>query len=165
MPAHNIHMKWAEKLGLFKDSGLLGIFECAKVDCMIDSPESYLNEFKSLKERWNEGLRPKMKHDYSRVDKEVMRLYLDLMERKGNDYVKAFFLHHLLDALAGQNIIEDRKSLLIANGNSGQFEGDFLKIIERHGLMKEYEEVLSFVRKNINEILQDLENREERFYP
>ena len=162
MPAHNIHMKWAEKLGLFKDCGII---EWAKVDRMIDSPERYLNEFKSLKERWNEGLRRKMKHDCSRVDKEVMHLYLDLMKCKGNDYVKAFFLHHLLDALAGQNIVEDRKSLLIGNGNSGQFEGDFLKIIEGHGLMKEYEEVLSFVRKNINEILHDLENGKERFYP
>jgi len=97
-----------------------------------------------------------MKHDCSRVDKEVLHLYLDLMKCKGNGYVKAFFLHHLLDLIDGQYIVEGRKSLLTEEDNSGSFKGDFLKIVERHELIKEYKEVESFVREHRGEILQDL---------
>ena len=39
---------------------------------------------------------------------------------------------------------------------SGLFKGDFLKIVERHKLIKEYKEVESFVRRYRNEILQDI---------
>lgn len=157
MPTHDIHKKWAKKLGInleAVDSGsCLDVFKW-DVDGMIDNPQSHIDRFKSHEKRWNNGLCRKMQHDCSRVDKEVMHLYLDLMKDKGNDYVKAFFLHHLLDILDGQYIVEGRKSLLTAEGNSGSFEGE--KIVKKHNLIKEYKEVLSFVREHRNEILQDL---------
>jgi hypothetical protein len=159
MPTHSIHKKWAKKLGLcsLEEAGsgsLLDVF-IWDVDSMIDNPQSPIDQFKSL-EGWNKGLYRKMKHDCSRVDKEVLHLYLDLMKCKGNDYVKAFFLHHLLDILEGQHIVEGRKSLLTEEVNSGSFKGDFFKIVKRHELIKEYKEVESFVRGHRNEILRDL---------
>ena len=165
MPTHDIHKKWVKKLGLCSleavDGGnLLDVF-IWNVDSMIDNPQSHIDQFKSLEKRWNRGLYRKMKHDCSRVDKEVMHLYLDLMKYKGNDYVKAFFLHHLLDILGGQYIVEGRKSLLTEESNSGSFKGDFLKIVERHELIKEYKKVESFVREHRNEILQDLKREGE----
>jgi hypothetical protein len=159
MPAHDIHKKWAKKLGLCSlevvDGGSLLDVIIWNVDSMIDNPQSHIDQFKSL-EGWNRGLYRKMQHDCSRVDKEVMHLYLDLMKCKGNDYVKAFFLHHLLDIIDGQYIVGGRKSLLTEEGNSGSFKGDFLKIVERHEIIKEYKEVESFVREHRNEISQDL---------
>ena len=115
------------------------------VDSIIDNPQSHIDQFKSF-EGWNEGLHRKMKHDCSRVDKEVLHLYLDLMKCKGNDYVKAFFFHHLLDLIDGQYIVEGRKSLLTEEDNSGSFKG--LKIVERRELIKEYKEVEAFVREH-----------------
>jgi len=87
-----------------------------------------------------------------------MHAYLYLLEPKGKDYVKAFFLHHLLDVIGGQEIVEGRKSLMSEEDKSGLFKGDFLKIVERHKLIKEYKEVESFVRRYRNEILQDIES-------
>ena len=169
MPPHNIHQKWAKKLGLRLP--YLGNYPPAvwdepftwDVDSMIDFPEHHINQFESLKSVgvWNRGLKNKMEqnlNDLSRVDKEVMHAYLYLLEPKGKDYVKAFFLHHLLDVLGGQEIVEGRKSLMSEEDKSGLFKGDFLKIVERHKLIKEYKEVESFVRRYRNEILQDIES-------
>jgi len=171
MPPHNIHQKWAKKLGLrlpylgkwsHNVNALNEMFKW-DVDSMIDFPKLHINQFESLKSSgvWNRGLKNKMEqnlNDLSRVDKEVMHAYLYLLEPKGKDYVKAFFLHHLLDVLGGQEIVEGRKSLMSEEDKSGLFKGDFLKIVERHKLIKEYKEVESFVRRYRNEILQDIES-------
>ena len=171
MPPHNIHQKWAKKLGLrlpylgewsLNVNALNEMFKW-DVDRMIDFPKLHINQFESLKSVgvWNRGLKNKMEqnlNDLSRVDKEVMHAYLYLLEPKGKDYVKAFFLHHLLDVLGGQEIVEGRKSLMSEEDKSGLFKGDFLKIVERHKLIKEYKEVESFVRRYRNEILQDIES-------
>ena len=174
MPPHIIHRKWAKKLGLrlpylgkwsLNVNALNEIFKW-DVDSMIDFPEHHIDQFeqsdllKSLKVR-NRGLKDKMEqnlNDLSRVDKEVMHAYLYLLEPKGKDYVKAFFLHHLLDILDGQHIVEGRNSLLTVKGGSVSFEfkGDFLKVVKKHNLDTEFEEVSSFVREHKNEILQDL---------
>ena len=174
MPPHIIHRKWAKKLGLrlpylgkwsLNVNALNEIFKW-DVDSMIDFPEHHIDQFeqsdllKSLKV-WNRGLKDKMEqnlNDLSRVDKEVMHAYLYLLEPKGKDYVKAFFLHHLLDVLGGQEIVEGRKSLLSEEDKSGLFKGDFLKIVERHKLIKEYKEAESFVRRYRNEILRDIKD-------
>ena len=174
MPPHIIHRKWAKKIGLrllylgkwsLNVNALNEIFKW-DVDSMIDFPEHHIDQFeqcdllKSLKV-WNRGLKDKMEqnlNDLSRVDKEVMHAYLYLLEPKGKDYVKAFFLHHLLDVLGGQEIVEGRKSFMSEEDKSGLFKGDFLKIVERHKLIKEYKEAESFVRRYRNEILRDIKD-------
>ena len=167
MPPHIIHRKWAKKLGLrlpYLSNYPPAVWDepfTWDVDSMIDFPKLHINQFESLKSLgvWNRGLKDKMEqnlNDLSRVDKEVMHAYLYLLEPKGKDYVKAFFLHHLLDVLGGQEIVEGRKSLMSEEDKSGLFKGDFLKIVERHKLIKEYKEVESFVRRYRNEILRDI---------
>lgn len=167
MPPHIIHRKWTKKLGLrlpYLSNYPPAVWDepfTWDVDSMIDFPKHHIDQFESLKSLgvWNRGLKDKMEqnlNDLSRVDKEVMHAYLYLLEPKGKDYVKAFFLHHLLDVLGGQEIVEGRKSLLSEEDKSGLFKGDFLKIVERHKLIKEYKEVESFVRRYRNEILRDI---------
>ena len=167
MPSHIIHQRWAKKLGLrlpYLSNYPPAVWDepfTWDVDSMIDFPKHHIDQFESLKSLgvWNRGLKDKMEqnlNDLSRVDKEVMHAYLYLLEPKGKDYVKAFFLHHLLDVLGGQEIVGGRKSLLSEEDKSGLFKGDFLKIVERHKLIKEYKEVESFVRRYRNEILRDI---------
>lgn len=169
MPPHIIHLRWAKKLGLrvpYLSNYPPAVWDepfTWDVDSMIDFPKRHIDQFKSLKSLgvWNRGLKDKMEqnlNDLSRVDKEVMHAYLYLLEPKGKDYVKAFFLHHLLDVLGGQEIVEGRKSLMSEEDESGLFKGDFLKIVERHKLIKEYKEVESFVRRYRNEILRDIKS-------
>jgi len=55
-----------------------------------------------------------------------------------------------------KEIVEWRKTLMSEEDKSGK--GDFLEIVERHKLIKEYKEVESFVRGYRNEILQDIES-------
>ena len=169
MPPQGIHKKWAKKLGLrlpYLSNYPPAVWDepfTWNVDSMIDFPKHHIDQFESLKSLgvWNRGLKDKMEqnlNDLSRVDKEVMHAYLYLLEPKGKDYVKAFFLHHLLDILDGQHIVEGRNSLLTVKGGSVSFEfkGDFLKVVKNHNLDTEFEEVSSFMREHKNEILQDL---------
>ena len=160
MPPHNIHRNWTERLLGFCPLLSLHNIKIFTVDNIIDNPKNFVELFESFKRerRWNEGIYHRMHHDCSRVDKEWMHLYLHLMKREGEGHVKAFFLHHLLDILDGQYIVEGRSSLLTEKDNSGSFEfkGDFLKVVKKHNLDTEFEEVSSFVREHKNEILQDL---------
>lgn len=105
LPKWEIHNKWAEKLGVPVE---ISDF----VNRLIDSPEE-VQEFMEFCDREYEKLKLHVgsrksvvtlplkvsvgKHDSGRKSKTATHLQLEFLRKKGSEYVKAWYLHHILD--------------------------------------------------------------------
>jgi len=103
MPEWKIHNKWARKLGIARDVSNF-------VNKLIDFPEK-CDEYQAYCEEapdariYSGGKPTKMTiasftdHDSARSSDGVRKVQIDFMRSKGNDYLKAGYLHHVLDYL------------------------------------------------------------------
>jgi len=135
MPKWEIHDKWAEKMRISKEMSNF-------VNRLSDFPEK-CQEFMDFCER--EGgeiiLELVRVHDFRRIMKIPKYLQLVFLRRKGSEYVKAWYLHYVLDyikmapALTPEEIIKRTE--------------------DRFEPCQELESIKNFVMDNTEEILQD----------
>ncbi len=150
MPKWKIHNKWAEKLGIPKEISNF-------VNLLIDFPEEN-QEFMEFLD--TEDKKPRTgkrkcvvtlpyratvgKHDSGRRRKTAMHLQLRFLHLKGSEYVKAWYLHHILDYIESAPILSVE---------------EILKRIEsKTESCQELEIIKSFVMSNSEEILQECRN-------
>ena len=91
-------------------------------------------------------------HDGPRSSKYAREAELSFLGAKGNEYIKAFYLHHLLDYI---------KTLIINSSEIYSNVNDTLQvkhIVKNIGSLGDdnLQQVLSFVKENWNEILKDI---------
>ena len=101
MPEWKIHNKWAEKMRISKEASIF-------VNGLIDFPKDS-QEFKGFCEkdpdaRIFSGSRPTrgtifsfIIHDLGRNKEYARRIQLKFLFQKGNDYIRAYYLHQILD--------------------------------------------------------------------
>ena len=135
MPEWAIHIKWAQRLGIPDEISSF-------VNFLSDFPEK-TQEFMEFCER--EGgeiiMRLLRVHDFSAIMKIPKYLQVVFVRQKGSEYVKAWYLHYLLDyiKMAPELSIEE-----IIKKTEDRFES-----------CEELETVGNFVMDNAEEILQD----------
>lgn len=147
MPKWEVHNKWAKKLGV---PGKVSNF----VNLIVDFPEKSREfmEFLNMEEvrlrPYSKGFKGRRKviaalpveHD-GRGKRTTMHLQLKFLRQKGSEYVKAWYLHHILDYIKSAPILSIE---------------EILKRIEnKTESCQELEEVKSFVKSNSEEILQE----------
>ena len=104
MPKWEIHNKWAEQMGISKEVSDF-------INLVIDFPQK-CQEFLDFCDRepdariYSKG-RPTritigqfMRHDSGRHYGYAKEVQLKFLRKKGDDYVKAWYLHHILDYMA-----------------------------------------------------------------
>ena len=135
MPEWAIHIKWAQRLGIPEEIS-------SSVNFLSDFPEK-TQEFMEFCER--EGVEIIMRllrvHDFSAIMKIPKYLQVVFVRQKGSEYVKAWYLHYLLDyiKMAPELSIEE-----IIKKTEDRFES-----------CEELEIIGNFVMDNAEEILQD----------
>ena len=135
MPEWAIHIKWAQRLGIPEEIS-------SSVNFLSDFPEK-TREFMVFCEC--EGgeiiMRLLRVHDFSAIMKIPKYLQVVFVRQKGCEYVKAWYLHYLLDyiKMAPELSIEE-----IIKKTEDRFES-----------CEELETVGNFVMDNAEEILQD----------
>ena len=135
MPEWAIHIKWAQRLGIPEEISSF-------VNFLSDFPEK-TQEFMEFCER--EGgeiiMRLLQVHDFSTIMKIPKYLQVVFVRQKGSEYVKAWYLHYLLD------YIKMAPELSI--------EEIIKKTEDRFGSCEELEIISNFVMDNAEEISQD----------
>ncbi|MCD6214927.1 MAG: hypothetical protein J7J46_08150 [Candidatus Desulfofervidus sp.] len=135
MPEWAIHIKWAQRLGIPEEISSF-------VNFLSDFPEK-TQEFMEFCER--EGgeiiMRLLRVHDFNTIMKIPKYLQVVFVRQKGSEYVKAWYLHYLLD------YIKMAPELSI--------EEIIKKTEDRFGSCEELEIIGNFVMDNAEEILQD----------
>jgi len=135
MPEWAIHIKWAQRLGILEEISSF-------VNFLSDFPEK-TQEFMEFCER--EGREIIMRllrvHDFNTIMKIPKYLQVVFVRQKGSEYVKAWYLHYLLD------YIKMAPELSI--------EEIIKKTEDRFGSCEELEIIGNFVMDNAEEILQD----------
>ena len=135
MPEWAIHIKWAQRLGIPEEISSF-------VNFLSDFPEK-TQEFMEFCER--EGgeiiMRLLRVHDFSTIMKIPKYLQVVFVRQKGSEYVKAWYLHYLLDyiKMAPELSIEE-----IIKKTEDRFES-----------CVELDITGNFVMDNAEEILQD----------
>jgi hypothetical protein len=101
MPKWVIHNKWVVKLGINKETSRL-------VNLLVDFPDK-CQEFLDFCERepvarvYSRGRPTSMtvgqfvRHDGGRSDRATGETQLKFLYEKGEEYVKAYYLHHIMD--------------------------------------------------------------------
>ncbi len=84
MPKWNIHDKWARKMNIPEETSNF-------VNRLIDFPEKCQEFAEYQREIY------RIEHNSGRKRKTVMYLQMSLLQKKGTEFVKAWFLHHALD--------------------------------------------------------------------
>lgn len=128
MPTWKIHNKWAQKLGISEE-----ILDY--INNLIDFPEK-CQEFSEYQREIY-----RIEHDSGRKRKTVMYLQMDLLEEKGPEFVKTWFLHHALDYIQGAPILTVEEVLR--------------RLTQRTKECPELKMVKDFINKNFEGILQD----------
>lgn len=163
MPKWKIHNKWAKKLGISKE---VSIYVSNLIDAIRKGqtlPREYLDFVDKESERVS-GSRNKSvaafiaeittKHDSGRrkgTGNLAADIQLNFLSSKGEDFIKAWFLHHWMDyythdvpKLEGKPMITVKKSLeRLETRTSSSYP--------------ELEVVKEFIMSNSEEILQDCE--------
>ena len=85
------------------------------------------------------------KHDSGRRMKTAMYLQLKFLRQKGSEYVKAWYLHHILDYIESAPILSIKEILK--------------RIEERTESCEELQAVIDFIKSNWEEILQECRNK------
>ena len=156
MPIWQIHNKWAKKAGISEEVSNF-------VNLLIDFPQKH-QEFLDFCDREPDAriyikgrptrmsIGPSVRHDSARTKKYARNIQLKFLHPKGEGYIKAFYLHHILDCLEwwfAKSLLESIPSIH--------------DILSEKGLTKkigspqeeELQDIKSFVIKNSEEILRD----------
>ena len=159
MPKWKIHDKWAGQMGISKEVS-------DYVNRLVDFPEKCPDflDFAANSANWSEfpsswlhkanlkDLRSDpnifckllhIGHDTGRSNEIATYIQLKFMRHKGNEYVKAWYLHHVLD------YVEKVVSIFPP-------EEIWKRLEERTEPCYEFNTVKSFVRNHWEDILQDL---------
>jgi len=167
MPKWNIHNKWAEKIGISEE---ISNYINRAID-NVNMPEdfrAYIEERKMPRSRGKNlsvidvvDLQGKSLHDLGKGDKEKVRFIKEsvllFLSEKGKDYVKAWYLHFILDYLNSRQMRDWMK-------NTG--EGVVKECIDKYqknkaviipGTDEQLIEVMNFLKNNIQELQKDLD--------
>ena len=161
MPSWDVHVKWALRMNIPRDVAnyVNSVIDCSRYECPQDFIEFLLREFERDVARYRVGpiisYVERKAHDISRKNKTFQVLELKfLVKYKGDlSYVKAWYLHHLLDYLGGVSSLSGKEVVrrfkermpieLVIDGQ----RFDFSQIIA---------DIVSFVHKNLEEVLRDV---------
>lgn len=157
MPGWEVHMRWSKKMGISNDVAEYTnrVIDAKKLE---DHPKNFL-EYAYRKE----FPRPKGKkpfsltdflvifpaHDFRKLKKEVLPYF----RIKGENYVKAWYLHHILDYLVK---LKDWMK------NTGESIEDCIdkyrknKAVTILGTEKQLTEVMDFLQANTQELREDI---------
>ncbi|CAD7774024.1 hypothetical protein AIOGIFDO_01503 [Candidatus Methanoperedenaceae archaeon GB37] len=155
MPEWKNHDKWAEKMGISKETSKF-------VNGLIDFPKN-CQEFQDFCERdpsariFTKGRPTRMTvaslitHDSGRSNKFYREIQLKFLSQKGSDHVKAYYLHQVLDYIEWWIKNYSEENLTVEN------------ILQEKRLEKkigdpineELQSVVKFAIQNSEEILQD----------
>ncbi len=159
MPSWEIHDKWAHKMEISEE---ISNYINRAID-NIDVPEDlikYVNEVKIPRPRGRvpffiaELLAMFGKHDFGHK-KFIKEEVLPFFQRKGTDYVKAYYLHFILDYIGSPQLKDWMK-------NTGESIEDSIdkyqknKAITVLGTEKQLIEVMDFLKRNAQELQKDL---------
>ena len=134
MPKWEIHDKWAEKIGIPREISNF-------VNHLSDFPEE-CHEFMDFCEREGEEIILELVrvHDFRRIMKIPKYLQLVFSREKGSEYVKAWYLHYVLD--------------YIKMAPALTFEEIIKRTEDRFEPCQELEIIKNFVMDNSEEIVQ-----------
>jgi len=159
-------MKWSRKMGIPDDVGedVNRIIDAWKLE---DYPEDFLRYVYRTIYPQPKGRKPislaalmdmfKSIHDLRKFKKEALPYF----RMKGEDYVRAWYLHHLLDYLVKlrdwmKNTGESTKKCIDKYKKN--------KAVTLHGTEKQLVEVMNFLKDNTQELQKDLDlPKQERF--
>jgi hypothetical protein len=136
MPKWEIHNKWAEKMGITKEISNF-------VNHLSDFPERS-KEFMEFCECEAEGIILQLvkAHDFRMIMKIPKYLQVVFLQRqKGSEYVKAWYLHYVLDYIKMAPALSPEEVLK--------------RTEDRFGRCLELELIKEFVKENTEEILED----------
>ncbi|PUA34286.1 MAG: hypothetical protein B9J98_00080 [Candidatus Terraquivivens tikiterensis] len=147
MPEWEIHNKWARRLGIPEKISNF-------VNSLVDFPEEnqeFMEFLDTEDKKLCMGKRKHIvilpyratvgKHDSGRRRKTAMYLQLRFLRQKGSEYVKAWYLHHILDYIKSAPVLGIE---------------EILKRVEnKTESCKELEIVKNFVMSNSDEILEE----------
>lgn len=159
MPSWKIHDKWAHKMEISKE---ISNYINRAID-NIDVPEDlikYVNEVKIPRPRGRvpfsiaDLLAMFGKHDFGHK-KFIKEKVLPFFQRKGTGYVKAYYLHFILDYIGSPQLKDWMK-------NTGESIEDSINKYQKNkaiavlGTEKQLIEVMNFLKRNTQELQKDL---------
>ena len=157
MPNWKTHVKWSRKMGIPEDvAGYTNrIIDARKLE---DYPEDFAEHINRA-----EFPRPKGRLPFSLADllvtfgthdvRKTKREILPFFERKGNAYVEAWYLHHILDYLVK---LKDWMK------NTGESIEDCINKYQKNKAVtvleteKQLIEVMDFLKRNTQELRKDI---------
>jgi len=157
MPGWKIHNDWARRMGISQEISKYtnGIIDAQGLENYPEDFKKYINkvEFPRPKGRMSFSLADLLitfgTHDVRKMKREVLPYF----QRKGEMYVKAWYLHHILDYLV------KLKDWMKNTGESieeciDKYQKN--KAITVFGTQKQLIEVMNFLKKNVQELQKDL---------
>ena len=162
MPGWKVHDDWARKMGISQEISKCtnGIIDAQRLEDYPEDFAKYVNEVKipRPKDRVPWSLADLLvifgTHDFGKKD-FLKREIFPFFVRKGNDYVKAWYLHFILDYL-----VKLKKNRWMED--TGESVEDCIdkyqknKAITVFGTQKQLIEVMNFLKKNVQELQKDL---------
>jgi len=165
MPKWNVHDKWAQKVGISKE---ISNYINRSID-NIDMPEDFKEYIEKRRIPRSRGgnlsitdivsLQGKNLHDIGRGNKEKVKFIKEpvllFLSRKGEGYVKAWYLHFILDYLNSHQMRDWMK-------NTGEDVKECInkyhknKAVTISGTEKQLIEVMRFLKNNPQELQKDL---------
>jgi len=162
MTEWQLHNKWAIKLGITRDVS-------EYVNRLIDFPHEVEDYVSFVKSRMKKDhmtndefikITKKLKifhtvfgHDIGRTKKGPMKWQLEFLLQKGIDYVKAWYLHHLMD------FIENREDDKVNNVLEKFCEKMKIKILDNDNeLLRIRDLILMFVKQNYYEMHKEIKD-------
>jgi len=157
MPKWEVHMKWSKRMGIPDDVAEYTnrIIDARKLG---DYPEDFAKWINKV-----EFPRPKGRLPFSLADllvifgthdvRKTKREILPYFERKGHDYVRAWYLHHVLDYLV---------KLKDWMRNTGESIEDCINKYQKNKAVtvleteKQLIEVMDFLKRNTQELRKDI---------
>jgi hypothetical protein len=158
MPRWSIHIKWSRKMGIPDDiaEDVNRIIDARRLE---DYPEDFAEYMYRIEFPQPKGRKPFLladflvifgTHDFRKIKKEVFPYF----RRKGEVYVRAWYLHHILDYLVKlrgwmENTDEDTKECIDKYRRN--------KAVTLLGTEKQLTKVMNFLKGNTQELQKDLD--------
>lgn len=149
MPTWKIHNKWAERIGISEEISTY-------VNMLIDFPQKcpeflrFCDNYDKKVSQMTKSRRSVLcssfaevvgKHDTGRRRKTATYIQLDFLQQKGNEYMRAWYLHHALDYIEKAPVLTVEEILE--------------RLEKRTKSSPELEVVSRFIKDHSEEILQD----------
>ena len=103
MPKWELHNKWAKRLGISRDvsdyvNRLIDFPKrCPDFKEFAEDEDNWKDFYKLMHAYWPAYCRRQIRHDAGRSNVATTYIQLKFLSQKGSDYIKAWYLHHLLD--------------------------------------------------------------------